>query len=76
MKKTRYAKNMVLANILIDLLVNDRKMSTNEIMQRYEISRITVYKYISSIKNLLVEFNHYDYELQNKNGYYQLVKYP
>ena len=75
MIKTRYIKSFVISDMIIELL-NNYTLSKDLALRKYEISSITFYKYISTIRNILVEFNHYEYDLIYKKGYYQLIKYP
>ena len=73
--KKRYIKSDIVCDMLLKLLQNIR-LTREQAIQRYEISSITFYKYIQAIRNMLVEFNHYEYELTYKKGYYQIEKYP
>lgn len=75
MIKKKYLKAEILCDMLVMLLQN-AKISKSQAIQKYDISKITFYKYISSIRNMLIEFGYYEYVLTYKNGYYQLVKYP
>lgn len=75
MIKKKYLKSEILCDMLV-MLLQSIKLSRKQAIEKYDISKITFYKYIAAIRNLLVEFNHYEYDLTYKNGYYQLEKYP
>lgn len=73
--KKKYTKSDIVCDMVLKLLQNIR-ITRAQAIRRYEISSITFYKYIQTIRNMLIEFNYYEYELIYKNGYYLLEKYP
>lgn len=73
--KKRYLKSDIMCDMLLRFL-NDLSISRKEAIRDYEISSITFYKYISAIRNMLVDFCYYEYDLIYKKGYYFLKKYP
>lgn len=56
--KSSFTKNDIIIYLVILLLI-ERKVDSNLIKNKFNLSNNTFYRYISSIKNVLFEFGFY-----------------
>lgn len=72
-KKTKYLKCDSLI-FIFNCLINNDYIEINYLLNFLEISRLTLYKYLNSLRDALVDYFIYDYDFYIKDGYIIKIK--